>query len=149
MDIKLSQKILLINFWVALAVVLLMVVLYEMEFLEPSLLAGNVELVFGLQILMEILTIAFIPLALKLFAFKWVRRKLQEGQGSALLSWGTTRLNMLCLPMIVNTFLYYQTMSPAFGYMAIILFLCLFFVYPSLGRCLSETEENPSNDTQK
>ena len=47
----------------------------------------------------------------------------------------------LCLPMLINTFMYYQTMSPAFGYMAIILVLCLFFVYPSIGRCIEETSE--------
>ena len=44
-------------------------------------------------------------------------------------------------PMLINTFMYYQTMAPAFGYMAIILFLCLFFVYPSVGRCEDETTE--------
>lgn len=141
MDIKQSQKILLINFWLAIAIVLLMIVFYELEILEPTLLASHVQWVFGLQILMEIATIALIPLALKMFSFKWVHRKLVEGKGNALLSWGTTRLNMLCVPMLVNTFLYYQVMSPAFGYMAIILLLCLFFVYPSMGRCVAETED--------
>lgn len=141
MDIKLSQKILLINFWLALAIVLLMVLFYELEILEPTLLADHVQLVFVLQILMEIATIAVIPLALKMFSLKAVHRKLVEGKGNALLSWGTTRLNLLCVPMLVNTFLYYQVMSPAFGYMAIILFLCLFFVYPSMGRCVAETED--------
>lgn len=141
MDIKLSQKILLINFWLALTVVLLMVLFYELEILEPTLLASNVQLVFVLQILMEIVTIAVIPLALKMFSFKFVHHQLIEGKGNALLSWGTTRLNLLCIPMLINTFLYYQVMSPAFGYMAIILFLCLFFVYPSMGRCVAETEE--------
>ena len=62
-------------------------------------------------------------------------------KGDALLPLGTARLNMLCLPMLINTFMYYQTMAPAFGYMAIILFLCLFFVYPSVGRCEEETTE--------
>jgi len=32
-------------------------------------------------------------------------------------------------------------MNPAFGYMAIIQLLCLPFVYPSLNRCIAETEE--------
>ena len=94
-----------------------------------------------MQVIMEFLTIAVIPLALKLFAFKVVKRKLVTGKGAALLPWGTARINMLCLPMLVNTFMYYQTMSPAFGYMAIILFLCVFFIYPSMARCVSETED--------
>ena len=86
-------------------------------------------------------TILVIPMALKLFSLKAIRRKLLTEKGDALLFWGTTRINMLCLPMLINTFMYYQTMSPAFGYMAIILVLCLFFVYPSIGRCIEETSE--------
>ena len=118
-----------------------MVLLYETEMLEPGTLLFDGEFVFLMQVIMEFLTIAVIPLALKLFAFKAVKRKLVNGKGAALLPWGTARINMLCLPMLVNTFMYYQTMSPAFGYMAIILVLCLFFVYPSIGRCIEETSE--------
>lgn len=141
MNLKLAQKVLMVNFWFVLLVALLLVVLYELEFLEPTDLANDVSLVFFLQIVMEMVTIVAIPVSLKLFAIKSVRRKLVAGKGEALLPWGTARLNMLCLPMLINTFLYYQTMSPAFGYMAIILFLCLFFVYPSKARCFSETED--------
>lgn len=141
MNLKLAQKVLMVNFWFVLLVALLLVVLYELEFLEPTDLANDVSLVFFLQIAMEMVTIVAIPVSLKLFAIKSVRRKLVAGKGEALLPWGTARLNMLCLPMLINTFLYYQTMSPAFGYMAIILFLCLFFVYPSKARCFSETED--------
>lgn len=129
-----------INFWLMVAIVLLIVVVYEIGLVAPSALGDDVQLVFVLQVAMEMITIVVIPVALKLFALKWVRRKLVEGKGDALMRWGTARLNMLCLPMLINTFMYYQTMSPAFGYMAIILFLCLFFVYPSMGRCVEETE---------
>lgn len=129
------------NFLFMVVVALLLVALYEMEWLEPTNLAGDVTLVYVITVVMELLTIVVIPLALKLFSFKWVHRKLVNGKGVALLPWGTARLNMLCLPMLINTFMYYQTMAPAFGYMAIILFLCLFFIYPSIGRCVDETEE--------
>ena len=140
MDLKQTQKILLVNFWFILIVSILLVVLYETEFLEPTDLAHDVNLVFFIQIVMEAVTIAAIPIALKLFTMKKIHQKLVKKKGSALLRWGTARINMLCLPMLINTFMYYQTMSPAFGYMAIILFLCLFFIYPSLARCYSETE---------
>ena len=56
----------------------------------------------------------------------------------ALLSWGSLRLLMLCVPMVLNTLLYYMYMNVAFGYMGIILFLCLFFVMPTKARCESE-----------
>lgn len=141
MELKQVQRILMTNFLFMVVVALLLVALYEMEWLEPTNLAGDVTLVYVITVVMELLTIVVIPLALKLFSFKWVHRKLVNGKGTALLQWGTARLNMLCLPMLINTFMYYQTMSPAFGYMAIILFLCLFFIYPSIGRCMDETEE--------
>ena len=137
MKIKQVQRILMTNFLFVLLVGFLLVLLYETEILEPTNLAGDVTLVYVITVAMEFLTIAVIPLALKLFSFKVIHRQLVD----ALLPLGTARLNMLCLPMLINTFMYYQTMAPAFGYMAIILFLCLFFVYPSVGRCEEETTE--------
>ena len=100
---------------------------------------------FFLQIVMEFASIIVIPVALKLFAFKPVRRRLLETKGTALLRWGTTRIQLLCVPMLVDTLLYYQTMWAGFGYLGIILLLCLFFVYPSMGRCIDETSE-PINE---
>lgn len=129
------------NFLFMIIVSLLMVALYETEVLEPIQLATGKMLDFVVAVIMEFVTIAVIPLALKLFSMKVIRRKLVAGKGDALLVWGTARLNMLCLPMLVDIFMYYQTMSPTFGYMAIILFLCLFFVYPSMERCVNETTE--------
>ena len=45
---------------------------------------------------------------------------------------------MLTVPMVVNTLLYYLFMNVAFGYLAIILALCIFFVFPSMSRCEAE-----------
>ena len=48
---------------------------------------------------------------------------------------------MLCLPMLLNTLFYYMFgFSVAFGYMAIVLFLCLFMIYPSMKRCEYEVQ---------
>lgn len=141
MELKQVQRILMTNFLFMVVVALLLVALYELELLEPTDLAGDGALVFVITVIMEFVTIVVIPVALKLFSLKAVHRKLVSRKGDALLQWGTARINMLCLPMLVNTFMYYQTMAPAFGYMAIILFLCLFFIYPSMSRCVAETEE--------
>lgn len=130
------------NFLFMVVLVLLLILGFETEILVLQEMGSDNLLVFYMQILMEIVTIVAIPLALKLFSFKFVHRKLVKGKGVALLTWGTARLNMLCLPMLVNTLMYYQSKSPAFGYMAIILFLCLFFIYPSEERCVSETEDD-------
>ena len=141
MNIKQVQRILMTNFFFMVIVALLLVALYETEILEPTDMASDATLMFGILTMMELITIIVIPLALKMFSLKAVRRKLVLRKGDALLPWGTARINMLCLPMLINTFMYYQTMSPAFGYMAIILVLCLFFAYPSIGRCIEETSE--------
>ena len=139
---KLTQRILSINFWFLLLMTLLLVVLYETELLLPGNFVGDRNFVFFMQVVMEFVTIAVIPVALKLFSLKTIHRKLVEQKESALLFWGTARINLLCLPMLINTFMYYQAaLSPAFGYMAIILFLSSFFVYPSMSRCLAETED--------
>ncbi len=141
LDIKTAQRILMLNFLVMAGVGLLMVVLYETGMVEPASMSVDSQLVFLLQVVMEVASIVVIPVALKMFALKVVRRRLVAGKGTALLRWGTVRINLLCLPMLVNTYLYYQTMWPGFGYLGIILLLCLCFVYPSLSRCEQETTE--------
>ena len=146
MNIKQVQRILLTNFFFMVVVTLLLVGLYETEILTPTDMASDATLMFVILTMMELVTIVAIPVALKMFSLKAVRRKLVARKGDALLPWGTARLNMLCLPMLINTFMYYQTMSPAFGYMSIILFLCLCFVYPSIGRCEAEVSEDCTLD---
>ena len=146
MNIKQVQRILLTNFFFMVVVTLLLVGLYETEILTPTDMASDATLMFVILTMMELVTIVAIPVALKMFSLKAVRRQLVARKGDALLPWGPARLNMLCLPLLINTFMYYQTMSPAFGYMAIILFLCLFFVYPSIGRCEAEVSEDLTLD---
>jgi hypothetical protein len=50
------------------------------------------------------------------------------------------RLLMLLVPLWADTLLYYLYMNTTFGYLGIILALCLPFVYPSMNRCETETE---------
>ena len=94
---------------------------------------------------MELLTLCFIPVALRLFKFQFVANSLTSA--SNLLRWASIRMLMLCLPMVANTLLYYMYMNVAFGYMAIILLLCLAFVLPTKSRCEQEirSEEDAEN----
>ena len=56
-----------------------------------------------------------------------------------LLHWGVLRMAMLCLPMMADmTFYYIFGADVRFFYLSVITFLCLFFIYPSLERCLQE-----------
>lgn len=94
---------------------------------------------------MELLTIAIIPFSLRLFRFKQVAEKLTNAK--RLLHWATLRMLMLCVPMTLNCLLYYLYMNVAFGYMGIILLLCLGFIVPTLSRCENELyQEKETND---
>lgn len=124
-------------FLTAIAVGLVFVVLFENDLLPCGIMISDDKSVeFVVATIMELFTICVIPVALKLFRFKRIGKQLTSAE--ALSKWGTIRLLMLCVPMIVNTVFYYTFMNVAFGYMGIIIFLCLFFVVPTKERCQSE-----------
>ena len=58
-----------------------------------------------------------------------------------MMKWGMIRLFILEVPMLVDTLLYYIYMNTTFGYLAVMLLLCLPFVFPSMNRCQAETSE--------
>ena len=117
--IRHTRNVLMLVLGIAVAVSLIVVVLYESDTLP-----------------VELLTLCVIPLALRLFRFKTVAARLTSAD--ELLRWGMIRMLMLCLPMVANTLLYYIYMNVAFGYMAIILLLSLCFVLPTMARCEAE-----------
>lgn len=134
---KHTQKLLMTIFLTSIAVGLVIVVLFENDLLPCGIMISDDKSVeFVVATIMELLTICVIPVALKLFRFKRISKLLTSAE--ALSKWGTIRLLMLCVPMIVNTVFYYMFMNVAFGYMGIIIFLCLFFVVPTKERCRSE-----------
>jgi len=96
---------------------------------------------FYTAVCLELITIVVIPFALKLFNFKKIKNLLVTQQDRALIKWGTFRILLLIVPMIANTLCYYLFDNVAYGYLAIILLLCLCFVYPSMSRCEDECSE--------
>ena len=137
------QRMLMIVFWSNVVVVAIVILTGETNFMPYDRFKGDTKTEFYLLTIMELLTICIIPLALRLFKFNKVNTDLLQKREQALARWGIIRLDMLCLPMFINAVLYYVYMHAAFGYLAIILFICLFFVYPSMSRCQSEVEEKP------
>jgi hypothetical protein len=139
---KKVKNTLTVLLWTVLALALIVVVLFETDVLMFGYYAGSGEQAeFLLTTMMELLTLAVIPLALKLFKFPRVHADLVSRKAEALRKWGLLRLLMLLVPLLVNTLLYYAYANVAFGYLAIILVIVLPFVYPSMERCQSETEE--------
>ena len=140
---KQVKLILNVLFWTTLSVAIMMAIVFETELIEPGFLAGasaNGE--FPVTILMELLTLASVPFTLKLFHFNRVHIDLVTRKSEALRFWGVLRLTLLGGLLISNTLLYYIYMNTSFGYMALIILICLPFVFPSMDRCLTETEED-------
>jgi hypothetical protein len=138
---KRISKYLTVIFTLFVVLTLAVILLYETEVLESGLLADDKQSEFLWTALMELLSLGAAFLGLRLFKFRMVHEDLTGRKEPAMMKWGTIRLLILEMPMLVNTLLYYIYMNTTFGYMAIILLLCLPFVFPSLNRCLAETSD--------
>lgn len=134
---KHTRKLLLCAFMVPFDFAALAIGLFEPDILPCGALVGtHASAEFVLAVAMELITIAAIPLALKMFKFNAVASRLTSPK--ALCRFGLMRLALLGVPMMVNILLYYLFMNVAFGYLAIITALCMAFVYPSKDRCAAE-----------
>lgn len=143
-ELKHIQAILTRAYIAFLAVVALIAVLGETGIIPNGVIAHLTIAEYHAAIVMELLTICVIPVALRLFKFGAVARRLPSRK--ALLPWGLLRMAMLGVPMLANAVLYYLFYNVAFGYMAIILFLCFFFINPSMRRCEEETQPLQAGD---
>lgn len=140
MSLKRTRNILKAVMYGSMAVVAIIVYLYESEMLLPGGIEKGTNADFILVSLMELITICTIPLAMRLFKFGIVRRAIEANASAGLLRWGLIRILLICVPMLVNTLFYYiVSLNTTFGYMAIIGLICLVFINPSMKRCQSET----------
>lgn len=120
---------------------LVIIVLFETDVLPAGVKADDKQSEFVLTALMEIVSLGAAFMGLRLFKFKAIHNDLVSRKETAMWKWGMTRLLILEAPMVINTLFYYIYMNTTFGYMGIMLLLCLPFVFPSLSRCLAETSE--------
>ena len=126
--ISFLRTVLIANVGVAVVIA----ALYELDMLPSGMLAGRPQDEFLSTISMELITIVFIPVALRLFKTKDVEKRLEEGNIKAFRKWGLVRILMITVPLVLNTLLYYSFMNTTFGYMALILLICLPFIYPAV-----------------
>lgn len=138
---KQVSKQLMLVYTLLVAVALVIVLLYELDVLEAGTLADSKQTEFVAMTTMELTSLAAAFLGLRLFKFPKIHESLVTQKEPALLKWGMLRLLVLEVPMVSNTYLYYIYMNTTFGYLAIILLLCLPFVFPSVNRCMAETTE--------
>lgn len=143
-----TRDILMAELWTSVVLTIIIILLFESELILPGMFSEEKHIQLFVGMIMVIIVLAFIPASLYLFKTKKVHALLTDDESSAphrLLFWGTIRMMMLCIPMIVCMFLYYAFgENVRFFYLSVICGLCLFMVYPSLGRCLKETGVNSS-----
>lgn len=135
-----SQKLTIVCL-LFLALSIALVVLYETGTLESGLLADDKQSEFILTFIMELLSLGAAFLGLRLFKFASVHNELIARREPAMWKWGLIRLLILEVPMLADTLLYYIYMNTTFGYLGIMLLLCLPFVFPSKSRCEDEVSE--------
>ena len=135
-----SQKLTIVCL-LFLALSIALVVLYEIGTLESGLLADDKQSEFILTFIMELLSLGAAFLGLRLFKFASVHNELIARREPAMWKWGLIRLLILEVPMLADTLLYYIYMNTTFGYLGIMLLLCLPFVFPSKSRCEDEVSE--------
>ena len=137
---SISKRLVVIYMSLA-AIALAIILLYETDILEAGVMEEQKQSEFILTALMELVSLGAAFLGLRLFKFKAVHQELVSLKEPAMWKWGVIRLLILEVPMVVDTLLYYIFMNTTFGYLAVMLLLCLPFVFPSVNRCLAETSE--------
>lgn len=137
---SISKKLTVVYISLA-ALALAIILLYETDMLETGVMEDQKQSEFVLTALMELVSLGAAFLGLRLFKFKTVSQDLVSRKEPAMLKWGMIRLLILEVPMVIDTLLYYIYMNTTFGYLAVMLLLCLPFVFPSLNRCQAETTE--------
>ncbi len=128
-------------FWASIAIAVMFVVLYESHVLLSGGLQMDGQGQFMLQTVSELATLIAIPLALYMFRVKGIKQLLVANPAVQLTRFGILRLLMLGAGIVSNTLFYYMTMTPSYGYMAIILLIAMTFVYPTKQRCIEETSQ--------
>lgn len=128
-------KVLNAIFWGELVGALLLALVFECGIVPSGLFPPHSELEFIITTVMELATIVLIPTSMRLLKMRKVQDHILQKGFPAFSQWCIIRVFMLTFPLFLNTFLYYAFMQPAFGYMAVILVICLAFVYPSKSRC--------------
>lgn len=138
---KKVSKQLTVFYFAQIVIALVFIVLFETDMLPMGIKADDKQSDFVLTALMEIVSLGAAFLGLRLFKFKPIHNDLVSRKAPAMWKWGMARLIILEAPMVINTLLYYIYMNTTFGYLGIMLLLCLPFVFPSKSRCEDEVSE--------
>jgi hypothetical protein len=141
---KKTRNILMFVYWLQLLAAAIIYVCGDYLEFDMAVLASDEARHTGyyVQMVMILLTLGFVPLALRLFKFRSIHASLLAHPAKALMKWGGLRVLILGLLLFANTLLYYvYGFEPTYGYLAVMVMLTMPFVLPTMGRCKAETEE--------
>ena len=145
---KETQRLLMLLFWSILLQAGVIYLIGDVMDIDIGIFSGTSrEARFLPTTLMILVTLALVPLSLRLFKFRKVADDLLHRKEVALKKWGVIRLTILEFLLVANTLLYYlYGFEPSFGYLAIVVLLTMPFVYPSMSRCINETEPKEEDE---
>ena len=133
------QHRLMMTFWTILTLTLLITVLLRTTDCCATLqVISNPVVEYVVDMLAVCLTIALVPLALRLMYCQSVRRKLPEKYAR----WAWTRQLLLQSVCAIDAVCYGLFDKASYFYLAIISLLAMVFVYPSQKRCEAETSKS-------
>lgn len=133
-----NSKKLMTVFVASLILEAAIVLIYELQILLEGGLCDNANAEFLAGMVMDVVTIAAIPLALRLFKFSAISNYISSHGAEGHYRCALLRMMMLVVPMLVNTLCYYLFVRVSFVYLAIILAISLVFIIPTKKRCDSE-----------
>lgn len=138
-------KLLKLDFGVCLALLLVVVAVYELGWLEMGGLVGNERLAFWLENVGILIMIALLPYALKRFSVVIQRKKQSlayEQQLELYLRMSRVRLGILWFVCFYNIVLYYETLNSIGAFCALVAFLSMFFCIPGKQKMSDELQVN-------
>lgn len=140
--------------WVLLALIVML--LFETDLLMAGAWAGSemTSSFFFFLTATQLLTLAVIPVALKLLHWGPVKRKIRSGSSESMkgyLHWSMLRFALLGVCLLLNLAVYYSVLEKANALCALILFFAYLFCWPSAVKMKAEVGESESEcpDTKK
>lgn len=131
--------------------VVLLAIFHETDVITVGVYAGDAATEYALETFSILITIALVPLSLKLFSVK-MEKKIQQVQLQKALvlyqKWSTIRLMILALVTYLNILIYYLTLNNIGGLCALIALTASVFCLPSERRVGEELQLNDNNDNK-
>ena len=142
-QIKRILKLQIVGFIFVWALPLIYALLHEMGVMPQGTLADDAQMEYIFQTMGILMTIVFIPFALRIFNLNLVKRIKELPLQQALKSyriWSDVRLALLLVPALINLQFYYLTLDNTGLFCACMALIASLFCVPSESRIKNELD---------